>query len=526
MGCTLTAPVLASHLPDVRLVSASHGLQEAINDLAGGGSVIIDDHWRGNTVQLLAVQLPSNVLIRDRRGARLDIYGRDPASGLPTRLWHVDSSLGTTVSRNSDQVIHCTEFAGSDAGAQIQACINALPASGGVADARGLQGAQTANQTINLGSKAVELLLGAIRLTSSANPAIAVSGPSWIRGISPSASVLITTAPGATCVYWTGSGGGMQGLQCNGQAGTGHGLLLDAAATSVQFNTFENLILTGPVNSNDGVRIVAVPTTVASFNHFQNLEVLNFSNSVHLTSTGATGGPTDNLFIGGQYRKYVNGGNGLLIDGGAVGNGFFGGNFTGSAAGVNIISGGDNYLFGLLTDFNTTDFQVGSGSSDNHFLGVAGKLVDSGVRTTFLSSDNNNGPGGTAASFLGSALSRLTLLSLTGWPHSLVSVATQSRTVYLPDATGTVALSTQLPINAGTLTLAGGNFAAGQCQSATQTAPGALTSMAAVASPSSDPGAFFLWSAWVTAPGVVAVRLCAVATSSAPSTNFNVRVVP
>lgn len=57
-------------------------------------------------------------------------------------------------------VLNCSVFPGADAGAKITACIAALPATGGVADARGLAGSQTISSQIAIPSD-VEVLLGA-----------------------------------------------------------------------------------------------------------------------------------------------------------------------------------------------------------------------------------------------------------------------------------------------------------------------------------------------------------------------------
>jgi len=62
--------------------------------------------------------------------------------------------------RDLDSVRLCSRFPGITAGAKIQACIDDLPERGGIADARGLAGAQTINLPIRI-SKPIRLLLGA-----------------------------------------------------------------------------------------------------------------------------------------------------------------------------------------------------------------------------------------------------------------------------------------------------------------------------------------------------------------------------
>lgn len=97
-------------------------------------------------------------------------------------------STGSTVARTlADrfaEVAHVPDFAGSDAGLKIQAAHDSLPAAGGVIDARGLTGAQTAAATINL-SKRCLLLAGAATLTCSGSPGIDIKiNGVTIRGIS------------------------------------------------------------------------------------------------------------------------------------------------------------------------------------------------------------------------------------------------------------------------------------------------------------------------------------------------------
>ena len=58
---------------------------------------------------------------------------------------------------------------GADAGAKLVACIAAIPASGGICDARGLEGAQVISTTVTV-NKPVVILLGYTTITCSASP--------------------------------------------------------------------------------------------------------------------------------------------------------------------------------------------------------------------------------------------------------------------------------------------------------------------------------------------------------------------
>jgi hypothetical protein len=103
--------------------------------------------------------------------------------GVPREDHFQDVSISGTLSLGANAVIapgvnfkdinnirHANAFSGSDAGAQIAAAILDLPSTGGVVDARGIEGAQTIASTITV-NKAVVILLGYATYTSSASPA-------------------------------------------------------------------------------------------------------------------------------------------------------------------------------------------------------------------------------------------------------------------------------------------------------------------------------------------------------------------
>ncbi len=89
---------------------------------------------------------------------------------------HSQTVLGQSqiTTKNLNNVQFCEQFSGADAGAKITACVAALSAAGGTADARGFQGAQSAAATITVPAY-VTLLLDNVTLTSSATPATSVA---------------------------------------------------------------------------------------------------------------------------------------------------------------------------------------------------------------------------------------------------------------------------------------------------------------------------------------------------------------
>jgi hypothetical protein len=102
-----------------------------------------------------------------------------------------------------------------------------------------------------------------------------------------------------------------------------------------------------------------------------------------------------------------------------------------------------------------------------------------------------------------------------------------SRTQNFQDASGTIALTSQLPLSGTTSSIGGSALAAGVCTTGTASVTSAATSMAVAVSPAADPGAGFTWNAWVSASGTVTVRVCNVSGASATPTAaaYNVRAI-
>ena len=121
------------------------------------------------------------------------------------------------------------KFPGSDAGQKINACIAALPPTGGVCDARNLSGDQQSSSSITVGteSKPVELLLGATTLVVS-KPVI-LQAKSSIVGL-PTGSG-IGTYQGATVIR-AGDQTQLPGvLQVMGRLGVVQDLTIDGNKT-------------------------------------------------------------------------------------------------------------------------------------------------------------------------------------------------------------------------------------------------------------------------------------------------------
>jgi hypothetical protein len=111
---------------------------------------------------------------------------------------------------------------------------------------------------------------------------------------------------------------------------------------------------------------------------------------------------------------------------------------------------------------------------------------------------------------------------------TVVGTPTTRRMVTLPDASGTVAYTSQLPLAATSGSIGGSALAAGQCASGTVAVAGASTGMAAMASAAggSDPGDGFDARAVVSGAGTAVVKVCALVAGTPASATYNVRVLP
>ena len=89
-----------------------------------------------------------------------------------------------------NNIRYCDQFAGADAGAKIAACIADLPATGGTADARGLEGAQTISaQVLVSGKNNVQILLGAATFTYTGTAGAASNSAFKFSGVTGGALI-------------------------------------------------------------------------------------------------------------------------------------------------------------------------------------------------------------------------------------------------------------------------------------------------------------------------------------------------
>lgn len=116
--------------------------------------------------------------------------------------WAAAQTFDTATAHKLNNIRKCDQFSGADAGEKIAACVADLPSTGGVADARGLEGSQTISSTATIPPD-VTLLLGAATYTVAANAkAFLVNSRTRILGNSKgqSAGTRILCDGGIACI--------------------------------------------------------------------------------------------------------------------------------------------------------------------------------------------------------------------------------------------------------------------------------------------------------------------------------------
>ncbi len=142
-GCLLTAVFSHAHNGRFLLSSATDGLQEAIDDLAGSGGIVrVTPAWHGTIAMILNASLPSNVLLRDERSGTYTWYAwngstvvsilhlaspvNNVSSGTSSRATAVATTGLNATSfgvQNLDGVRFADQYSGNDLCAQVNTAI-------------------------------------------------------------------------------------------------------------------------------------------------------------------------------------------------------------------------------------------------------------------------------------------------------------------------------------------------------------------------------------------------------------------
>ena len=233
------------------------------------------------------------------------------SSSSPASLFNISSSSGASlfnVSGNGTVTVGTTvlplapysvaAYAGADAGAKINACLTALPAGGGICDARTLTGAQSAAATITVPANKT-LLLGATTIIMAGTPGLTFDSYSTISGLGPRITTLVSNISNTSAV--TAVNTSVRSYQFTIRGMT----IYDTAATApIALNLtnhnsgrIENVELEGSSGVGTGLLLSAPgtpPAVGAYYNDFYSLQVNNFAVGVD-----ADNGANENHFFGG-----------------------------------------------------------------------------------------------------------------------------------------------------------------------------------------------------------------------------------
>ncbi len=168
-----------------------------------------------------------------------------------------------------NKVRFADQYAGGSADAKITACIADLPTTGGICDARGLEGNQTISASVTLGSstKTVVLLLGNGIYASS------VAGAAFI-------------VPAGTTgdeILGVGSGSGTVGtvIQVNNSAGLGIDIQGTNASPSQHF-VARDLMLNGPGSATTAIGLQG---SYAHYLHLSNVRISSFNKGTNISNS-------------------------------------------------------------------------------------------------------------------------------------------------------------------------------------------------------------------------------------------------
>lgn len=303
-----------------------------------------------------------------------------------------------------DNIRVADKFAGADAGHKIAAAIADLPSTGGIVDARELEGAQTISSDVFASSpKPITLLLGSGTYTLSATQNLASNH--HIIGLGAGSTLLSYTGSGTAIRLTSGTQyGSIESLGVYlGKSSTAVGLQLDASKRVVSRNQFRALrfdttgggaVVAGQV----GIRLTGGPngSDLVSFNHFAELNFLRIDRPI--ITDGPANRVNQNKFVNLSFEQFgdsanpdrgAGAGNGIAIYNGAKGGNNTWSNLSFSKGGSTAINeiaiydmGSANSYLGASHDGGTgAAVWFPSGAANNVFIGT-GSTIPTDVDNT------------------------------------------------------------------------------------------------------------------------------------------------
>jgi len=298
----------------------------------------------------------------------------------------------------------------------------------------------------------------------------------------------------------TTSGGAMYNTSAS--AGIEHGSITTAGTPYIDFHSSGN-------NNDYDFRMIANGGTTLGSGTMQligaNLNITALSSittsgqghSLSLVDTGSNGA---GLLLTGQgtnpsklLRAY---------------NGFFQIVNSGNTAAISSLDDSGNLtLNGTLNSSTVTSSGNFIGNGSGYSIGTNTGLSSGGLIQIF---DSTHGTGGTGVSLL---YNGSTIAQVTSSGFNVTGTLSSNGSTINPTLSGT------------TGSIGGSALIAGACSTGTVSITGATTSMVAVTSPVTYPGAGFTKEAYVSSSGTVTVSVCAIIAGTPTSSTYNVRVI-
>jgi len=315
-------------------------------------------------------------------GSSFDMGGAVPTSVTTSNVRFQDL-IGI---RRIGPIRFCDGFAGADAGAKIVACLADLPSTGGVADARGLEGAINSASDITVPA-GVTVLVGASTISGVGR--WLMNADSAIVGLGNEATILNYTGSGSAILPQT-SGAltrrvYLSGFRITGSASGAIGLdMLNAREWIVDGVRVQGF------TAGTGVRIRGT-TTGVYHNRFYSLFTATCATEVLFNSDTGGNAPNRNYFFGGQFH----GGGAIgwdIVDGSEQH--CIGCNWQGQTSIPVRIATNNNFLVGNIDSTGATfGIQFNSGGNFNRFCGTITATTDvddSGTRNSVTGNGISN----------------------------------------------------------------------------------------------------------------------------------------
>lgn len=210
------------------------------------------------------------------------------------QIWQRDHVFDLALLPTFDNIGLCDRYPGANMGAKIAACIAALPSSGGVADARGFQGAQSITSTISV-TVPVKLLICGATISVSASTAFSSTSAFTVEGCGTGQTEFTQTLNTSTVfAHSSASSFKLRDITFNGAPQiSGSAITIDSPSDSNEGSIIENSEFS---NQYDAVNLAAAAVFNVSQNNFHGIQHRGIIVANRFNQDQTTGTVTNNLF--------------------------------------------------------------------------------------------------------------------------------------------------------------------------------------------------------------------------------------